>query len=394
MNIQTADRIRTLHESVFSDLRAEKERYETESGKPVIDFTLGSPDIPPSREVIDTLSTAAQNPANYRYGVEPLPSLIQAIQNFYRKRYQTELQEDEICLLQGSQEALVNLPLLFCNPHDGVLISDPYYPAYRDAPSIAQADILYMPLRVENAWLPDLDAISEEDRRKAKLMIVCYPNNPTGAAAPDWFIEKLIRFAKENEILLVYDNAYSDLVFEGAPAPSFLSFEGARDVGVELNSFSKSFGMAGARLGFMAGNPKVIQAYKSLKSNLDYGVFLPVQYAGITALQEGNKVVEDTREIYRRRRTLLHTTFEKAGWSIELPEATMFVWARIPETCANSLIFARDLLKKTGVLVTPGSAFGHEGERYVRLALVNPDEQIEEAARRIEKSGFFAGLSE
>lgn len=389
MKFETAERISSLNESVFTDLLHEKLRYEQRTGQKVLDFTLGSPDIPPSQAVIETLCSAAAKPENYRYAIAPLPALVAEIQAFYKKRYQVDLDADEICLLQGSQEALINLPLLYCNPGDGILISDPYYPAYRDAPAIAQADILYVPLKEENDWLWDFDAIDEETRRKAKMMIVCYPNNPTGAAAPDWFVEKLIAFARKYQILVVYDSAYIDLVFDGKPARSFLSFEGAREAGIELNSFSKSYGMAGARLGIMAGSKDVIAAYKSLKSNMDYGIFLPVQYAGIAALSQGAPVVEKTRSIYQHRRALLKESFEKAGWDISLPEATMFVWARIPQTYPDSTAFARALLKECGVMVTPGTAFGKEGDRYVRLALVCSDQTIEEAAKRMRAAGFF-----
>lgn len=387
--MQIADRMNFIQNSVFADLRKDKEQYEKQHHQQVLDFTLGSPDIPPANNIIETLSTQAKVARNYRYAVDPLHELIDAIIQWYLDRYQVNLSPDEICLLQGSQEALVNLPLLYCNPKDGILVQNPYYPAYVDAPHIAQADILFMPLKEENDYLIDFDAISESDRQKAKLMIVCYPNNPTGATAPDWFIEKLIHFAKENDILVIYDNAYSDLVFDGSKGKSFLSFEGAKEVGIELNSFSKSYGMAGARLGVLVGNANVIAQYRKLKSNLDYGVFLPVQYAGIEALQTGYTIVEQTRQTYIHRRQLIQQEFSQAGWSIELSNATMFIWAKIPDEYEDSYAFAKDLLFKTGVLVTPGLAFGQEGKRYVRLALVIEDQTIIEAARRFQQSNFF-----
>lgn len=386
--IPTANRIASLHTSVFTGLLEEKKAWETKHGKPVIDFTLGSPNIPPAKNVMDALCQAASLPQNYRYAVNPLPALIEAIQNWYQTRYQVSLADDEICLLQGSQEALINLPLLYCNEHDGILLPDPYYPAYKDAAALAGADLIYMPLLEENGWMPDLDAISEEERRKARLMIINYPNNPTGACADEAFLKKLIAFARDNDILIVYDSAYCDLVFEGEQARSFLALDGAKEVAVELNSFSKSYGMAGARMGIMAGNREVIAAYRSLKSNMDYGIFLPVQYAGITALETGEPIVEKTRAEYIRRRKLLQESFDKAGWPVILPPATMFVWMPVPKGWKNSLDFSRDLLSATGVMVTPGSAFGAEGEGYVRLALVVSEADILEAARRI--APFFA----
>ncbi len=387
--MQTAHRMEFLHRSVFNELLEDKKKFEEQTGLTVLDFTLGSPDIPPAQAVIDTLSEEATEPANYRYAVNPLPALIEAIQNWYQDRYQVQLNPDEICLLQGSQEALVNLPLLYCNPHDGFLIPDPYYPAYLDAPRLAQADVLFMPLKEENDYLIDFDAISKEDREKARIMLMCYPNNPTGACATDEFMEKLIRFAKENEILVIFDNAYGDLTFTGKAGRSFLSYPGAKEIGVELNSFSKSYGMAGARLGLLCGNAQVIADYKKLKSNLDYGVFLPVQYAGITALKTGASVVKETREIYEIRRRLIEKEFGKAGWSLQLPAGTMFIWARIPDEYENSLEFARHLLWSTGILVTPGTAFGPQGARYVRLALVVSNLTIRKAADRLRETGFF-----
>lgn len=387
--MKIADRMNFIQNSVFADLRLDKQQYEATHQQPVLDFTLGSPNIPPAPNIIETLSNQAKVAANYRYAVDPLNSLIDAIIEWYDHRYQVSLNANEICLLQGSQEALVNLPLLYCNPGDGILVQNPYYPAYVDAPHIAQADILFMPLKEENDYLIDFDAISEQDRQKAKLMIVCYPNNPTGATAPDWFIEKLIRFAKENDILIIYDNAYSDLVFDGSKGKSFLSFDGAKEVGIELNSFSKSYGMAGARLGVMVGNATVIEQYRKLKSNLDYGVFLPVQYAGIEALQTGSAIVEQTRQTYIHRRQLIQQQFAQVGWNLKLTLATMFIWAKIPDEYEDSYAFAKDLLLKTGVLVTPGLAFGQEGKRYVRLALVTEDQTIIEAAKRFKEADFF-----
>ncbi|MEY8542402.1 pyridoxal phosphate-dependent aminotransferase [Dubosiella newyorkensis] len=384
--IETAQRMRSFHTSVFTDLHALKQEYEQKSGKSALDFSLGSPNIAPESSIMDVLSKAVLVPKNYRYAINPLPSMIKAIQDWYQKRYDVFLESDEIALLQGSQEALINIPLIFCDPLDGVLVPDPYYPAYIDAPKLAGATILYMPLRKENEYLIDFDQISENDRKNAKIMIVCYPNNPTGAIAPDSFYTRLIQFAKENDILVLYDNAYSELVFEGKPGKSFLSFPGAKEVGVELNSFSKTYGMAGARLGVLVGNKDVIHQYKILKSNMDYGVFLPIQYAGIQALKHGGASIVKTREEYERRRDLLIQRFANSGWTIPKSAATMFLWAPIPACYENSLEFSKQLLKQCGIIVTPGLSFGKEGERYVRIALVVNEEQIEEAAKRIQEA--------
>lgn len=386
---ETASRMKDFHLSIFTELLDEKDIYQKRAHQNVLDFSLGSPDIAPSKKIIDVMEQAVQDPKNYRYAVTMLPAMRQAIQEWYKDRYDVDLEEDEIVLLQGSQEALVNLPLIYCNPNDGILVPNPYYPVYVDAPRLAQADILFMPLKEENDFLIDLDAISKEDCQKAKMMIVCYPNNPTGAIAPDWFIEKLIAFALKNNILVVYDNAYSDLNFENPKSRSFLSYPHAKEAGVEINSFSKSYGMAGARLGVLLGNREVIAAYEDLKSNMDYGVFLPVQYAGMEALKTGSSLLKETRETYEHRQSLLIRLFEKAGWKLTPSRGTMFLWAPIPEGYPTAAEFARDLLRKTGVMVTPGNAFGDQGEGYVRIALVQPDDVIEEAAKRIAEAKFF-----
>lgn len=356
-----------------------------QAGKNTINFTLGSPDIPPEKDIMDVIQAQAGIPANYKYAVRPLPQLVKAIQDWYQTRYGVALSESEICLLQGSQEALVNLPLVFCDPGTGILIPDPYYPIYAQAPRLAEASVIMVPLTEENHYLMDLDAISEADRENARLMLVSYPNNPTGAVADDAFYEKLIRFAKENDILVVHDNAYSELVFNGCPGKSFLSYPGAREVGVELNSFSKTYGMAGARLGVLCGNEQAVTAYKRLKSNLDYGIFLPIQYGGIEALQHGGASIVPTRQTYERRQKLAAKLFTEAGWPMEPSPATMFMWPSIPEGFESCEQFAKELAEKAGVLVTPGTAFGLQGKGHVRIALVQSEEEIEEAAKRIHQ---------
>lgn len=354
-------------------------------GPEAINFTLGSPDIPCEKGIMEVIQAQAGIPANYKYAVRPLPALVAAIQDWYETRYGVTLTEEEICLLQGSQEALVNLPLVFCDPGDGVLIPDPYYPIYDQAPRLAEANVLYMPLKQENDYLIDLDAISEADRKNARLMLVSYPDNPTGAVADDAFYEKLIQFARDNDILVIHDNAYSELVFGDHPGKSFLSYPGAREVGVELNSFSKTYGMAGARLGILCGNKEAVAAYKRLKSNLDYGIFLPIQYGGIEALQHGGNAIEPTRKEYGRRQQLAARLFTEAGWPMKPSPATMFLWAPIPAPWKDSETFAQTLADETGVMVTPGTAFGSQGAGYVRIALVQPDHKIREAARRVRR---------
>lgn len=392
--MKSAERMKYFRPSVFSRLDEEKRRLQ-EKGEKIIDFSIGSPDIAPAPHIMEALLKAAEDPANYRYAIHDLPRLQQAITDWYRRRYDVELDPcSEVITLQGSQEALANIALTLCDPGDIVLVPDPYYPIFAQGPKLAGADVRFMPMKEENDFLIRFDEISEEVAKKAVLMIVSYPNNPTGAVADDRFYTELIAFAKRWDIAVLHDNAYSELVFDGKRGKSFLSYPGAKDVGVELNSFSKTYGMAGARLGVCVGNRELIAGYHRLKSNMDYGIFLPVQRAGIAALEADQNCVETTRKAYEHRRDLLVRRFGKAGWVIRPSAATMFVWARIPDAFADSEQFALSLLAECGIVVTPGTEFGAEGRRHVRIALVISDEQIEEAAQRLARSCLFSGGSD
>lgn len=392
--MKSAERMKYFRPSVFSRLDEEKRRLQ-EKGEKIIDFSIGSPDIAPAPHIMEALLKAAEDPANYRYAIHDLPRLQQAITDWYRRRYDVELDPcSEVITLQGSQEALANIALTLCDPGDIVLVPDPYYPIFAQGPKLAGADVRFMPMKEENDFLIRFDEISEEVAKKAVLMIVSYPNNPTGAVADDRFYTELIAFAKRWDIAVLHDNAYSELVFDGKRGKSFLSYPGAKDVGVELNSFSKTYGMAGARLGVCVGNRELIAGYHRLKSNMDYGIFLPVQQAGIAALEADQNCVETTRKTYEHRRDLLVRRFGEAGWVIRPSAATMFVWARIPDAFADSEQFALSLLAECGIVVTPGTEFGAEGRRHVRIALVISDEQIEEAAQRLARSCLFSGGSD
>lgn len=392
--MKSAERMKYFRPSVFTRLDEEKRRLQ-EKGEKIIDFSIGSPDIAPAPHIMEALLKAAEDPANYRYAIHDLPRLQQAITDWYRRRYDVELDPcSEVITLQGSQEALANIALTLCDPGDIVLVPDPYYPIFAQGPKLAGADVRFMPMKEENDFLIRFDEISEEVAKKAVLMIVSYPNNPTGAVADDRFYTELIAFAKRWDIAVLHDNAYSELVFDGKRGKSFLSYPGAKDVGVELNSFSKTYGMAGARLGVCVGNRELIAGYHRLKSNMDYGIFLPVQQAGIAALEADQNCVETTRKAYEHRRDLLVRRFGEAGWVIRPSAATMFVWARIPDSFADSEQFALSLLAECGIVVTPGTEFGAEGRRHVRIALVISDEQIEEAAQRLVRSCLFSGGSD
>ena len=276
---RVSSRVEAIQGATFADLERRKKGYTDRTGQPVIDFSIGSSNIPPMTAVKEALSQAVQEDDSYQYSLGPRPEMIQAVQDWYASRYGVWLEEDEIFLLKGSQEALTHIPLVYCDPGDTVLIPDPCYPIYGTAPGLAGAQVQFMPLRADNEYLIDFDAIENPD--EVKLMYVSYPNNPTGAVAGDEFYEKLVRFAKEHDIIVLHDNAYSELVFDGEIGKSFLAYPGARDVGIELNSFSKSYSMGGARLAVLCGNAELVQAYRKLLDMTDFCVFPAIQQAGI-----------------------------------------------------------------------------------------------------------------
>ena len=382
-------RMDLLAEGVFSRLDEEKQNMLA-SGKAVYDFTIGSPNIAPSKEVMDALITAAQQPESYMYSLHDTKELKETIQAWYRKRYQVELNtETEILSLQGSQEGLAHVALALCDEGDIVLIPAPSYPIFANGPKIAGAELYEMPMLKEYDYLIQFDAIPEEIAEKAKMMIISYPNNPTGATAPDSFYEELIQFAKAHDIIVIHDTAYSNLVFDGEEGKSFLYYAGAKDIGIEFNSFSKTYGMAGARIGICVGNAEIVGILRKLKSNIDYGMFLPIQKAAIAALTQDQSIVEETRETYQRRRNRIVAGAAAAGWHIASCKSTMFLWAQIPEGYGSSEEFALNLLKCSGMLVTPGSSFGAYGEGFVRIALVQSDEVIEQALQTLKESRFF-----
>lgn len=385
--IRAARRVQEIQGATFADLDRKKKGFTDRTGLPVIDFSIGSSNIPPMDAVKETLSQAVQEDAAWQYSLGPLPEMIEAVQDWYQNRYGVDLEADEIFLLKGSQEALTHVPLVYCDPGDTVLIPDPYYPIYGTAPRLAGAAVQFMPLKEENGYLIDFDAIENPD--EVKLMYVSYPGNPTGAVANDAFYERLVQFATDHDIIVLHDNAYSELVFEGETGKSFLAYPGAKEVGIELNSFSKSYSMGGARLAVLAGNAGLVQAYRKLLDMTDFCVFPAIQQAGICALKEGQAFTEQVRNEYRRRRDYLIEKMKEAGWNIAVPKATMFVWARIPACWSSAQAFTDAMVDQAGVLVNPGSNFGKEGERYVRLALVRSDGEVQEAARRIRESGLL-----
>ena len=378
-----AKRMNLFGEGVFARLAAMK-RKKISAGENVFDLSIGAPNIPPPAHVMKVLSEEALKPENYVYAITDTNELLNEVADWYRRRYGVELDPaTEICSLCGSQEGLSHIALTLIDDGDLTLVPDPCYPIFADGAKLAGSEIFFMPQLRENNYVIQLEKIPADVAQRAKFMVVSYPNNPTTAVAPDDFYERLIHFAKKNNIIVLHDNAYSELVFDGTRGGSFLSFKGAKDVGVEFNSLSKTYGFAGARVGFCLGNREVVRHVKLLKSNIDYGLFLPIQKAAIAALQSPREVIDKTRAAYVERIDALIDGLNAAGWHVDKPRATMFVWAPVPEGFGTSEEFVATLLERANVMVTPGSAFGKSGEGFVRMALVQTAEVMKEIVAQI-----------
>ncbi len=381
-----------LGSSIFAEVAAWKLEAAA-SGLDMIDLGIGSPDQPPTPAVRQALSAAALRTDMYAYPAtrSGLPFRQQAAE-WMKHRFGAQLDPaKEIVTLLGSQDGLAHLAMALCDPGDTALLPNPGYPIYAASLALAGVECVLMPLREENGFMPDLDAIPDEDWDRATFILLNYPNNPISAVADLAFFERLLDKARRHGVLVVHDLAYSEMGFDGCEPPSILQIPGAAEQAVEFHSLSKSFNMAGCRIGFLAGNEKVVGALRELKANIDYGVFDPVQEAGIAALQEAMSNSELTKagKLYERRRDVFVEALRAEGWQVAAPKATMFVWAPLPamlwslDRPWDSRLISQEMLKATGVVVVPGEAFGSEGEGYVRIALVESEERLKEAARRI-----------
>jgi len=386
--LKESKRTETLKSAVFAELERIKEEVRAQ-GVSIIDLGIGSPDRPPAPHVQHALQEAIDNLSNYGYpSSRGTRELRETIAWWYRERFEVNLDpETEVLVLMGSQDGLGHLPLGILDPGDIALIPDPGYPVYKAGAVLAGAEIYPMPLRKENRFLPDLEAIPENIAARAKMMIINYPNNPVAAVADRAFFHKVVYFASEWDILVCHDFAYSELTYDGYRPPSFMEIPGAKDVGVEFHSVSKTYNIAGCRLGFMVGNREAVEVLTRIKSNIDYGVFLPIQQAGIAALRGPQDIIRQNVAAYEVRRDILINGLAEIGWVMDKPKATMFIWAELPKGYPSSEKFVEEVLRKTGVVMVPGVAFGREGEGYVRIALVQDEKTISEAVRRI--SGKF-----
>lgn len=388
MEFQFASRMQDYEEGIFQVLN-EKKGELLKAGRKVYNFSVGTPDFQPAPHIIEAVAKAAQKPENYKYALTDLPELTEAVIGRFKKRYGVELEPEEITSVYGSQEGIAHIGLSLCDDGDIVLVPNPGYPIFGIGPSLAGADVVSYDLTEENGYLPALNEIPEEIRKRTKFMIVSYPMNPICKCAPRSFYEELIPWAKENGIIILHDNAYSDIIYDGRKGISILSIPGAKEVCVEFYSLSKSFNYTGARMGFLVGNEKIVQNFKRLRSQIDYGTFLPVQYGAVAALTGPDDMIERQKMEYQKRRDALCGGFREIGWEFPDSEGTMFAWGKIPASYGqDDTRFVMDLMEKTGVLCTPGSSFGSLGNGHVRFALVLPVEQIKEAVRAVAESGM------
>ncbi len=374
--------------NIFSKLNDKKIEYLS-TGREVFNFSVGSPDFPPDGHVIRALCKAAQAPENYAYSLADLPELTRAVIDWYHRRYHVDLEPDEITSIYGSQEGIAHIPFTICDPGDTVLAPDPGYPIFCFGPFMASAKVVFTPLLKENHFLVDFDSIDREIARKAKLIIVSYPSNPVSVKADPEFYERLVHFCKKYDIIALHDNAYSEIVMEGEPGISFLSIPGAKEVGIEVNSLSKTYNIPGCRISFALGNRELIGKIKKLRSQIDYGIFYPVQYAAIAALNGPQDIVERNRKNYRQRRDALCEGMRRIGWDVPDSEGTMFSWVPLPKGFTDSFDFTMKLIEQCGVIATPGISFGSRGEGFLRFALVLPPEKIRLALEKIEQSGLL-----
>jgi LL-diaminopimelate aminotransferase len=378
-----ADRINSLPPYLFAAIDKAKAEI-IKKGVDVINLGIGDPDMPTPQHIVEAMKKSLDNSARHRYpSYEGMLSFRKAAAQWYRRTMNVTLNpEDEVLTLIGSKEGIAHIPLAFLNPGDVSLVPDPGYPVYNIGSILASAKPFKMPLLAENEFLPDLDAIPGDIAKKAKLMFLNYPNNPTSATASLKFFEEVVDYANENEIIVVHDDAYSEMTFDGYKAPSFLNASGAKDVGIEMHSLSKTYNMTGWRLGFAVGNRDILAGLGKVKTNVDSGAFESIQEAGIAALTGPQDCVRAMNKIYRERRDALLTGLRGLGLEVKPPKATFYVWAHVNGKASD---FSTMLLEKAGIVATPGNGFGEYGEGYVRFALTQSVERINEAVERMRK---------
>lgn len=387
--MQFSHRLDLFGAEVFAALNDRRVALEAE-GRTIYNLSVGTPDFAPYPHVVKALTEAAQDPAMWKYSLRDLPELKQAVCDYYERRFGIAgITPNMVASCNGTQEGVGHFALALADPGDTVIVPDPCYPVFQAGAKLAGADIYYYPLCAEHDFLPYVADIPAEVADRAKYMIVSLPANPVGSVGTPELYQEIIDFARAHDLIIVHDNAYSDIVFDGPRGGSFLGYPGALEVGVEFFSLSKSFNVTGARIGFCVGRADVVAAFAKLRGQIDFGMFLPIQKAAIAALTGPLEQVEEQRLKYQERRDALCDGLEGLGWERPNAHGSMFVWAKLPGARTDSVAFCEELMEKTGVIVTPGASFGPSGEGYVRMALVLPPAGIREAVEAIRAAGIL-----
>lgn len=387
--MQASQRLDRFGAEVFASLNNKLLALKAQ-GKTIYNMSVGTPDFKPYGHVVEALTQAAQDPEMWKYALRDLPELKQAVCDYYERRFGVSgITPSMVQSCNGTQEGVGHLGLALLDPGDTILVPDPCYPVFEAGAKIADAKLEYYPLVAEHNYLPYVAGIDPEVADRAKYMIVSLPANPVGSVGTPEIYEEIIAFAREHDLLIVHDNAYSDIVFDGEPGGSFLQYPGALEVGVEFFSLSKSFNVTGARIGFLVGREDVVSAFTKLRSQIDFGMFFPIQKAAIACLNGPRDEVEAQRLKYQERRDALCDGLEGLGWERPNAHGSMFVWAKLPGGRTDSMAFCEELMEKAGVVVTPGASFGPSGEGHVRMALVLPPDQIVLAVEAIREAGLY-----
>ena len=387
--MQASQRLDRFGAEVFASLNNKLLALKAQ-GKTIYNMSVGTPDFKPYDHVVEALTQAAQDPEMWKYALRDLPELKQAVCDYYERRFGVSgITPSMVQSCNGTQEGVGHLGLALLDPGDTILVPDPCYPVFEAGAKIADAKLEYYPLVAEHNYLPYVAGIDPEVADRAKYMIVSLPANPVGSVGTPEIYEEIIAFAREHDLLIVHDNAYSDIVFDGEPGGSFLQYPGALEVGVELFSLSKSFNVTGARIGFLVGREDVVSAFAKLRSQIDFGMFFPIQKAAIACMNGPRDEVEAQRLKYQERRDALCDGLEGLGWERPNAHGSMFVWAKLPGGRTDSMAFCEELMEKAGVVVTPGASFGPSGEGHVRMALVLPPDQIALAVEAIREAGLY-----
>ena len=387
--MEFSKRMKLFGDEIFAALNDKKVALEAQ-GRTIYNLSVGTPDFAPAPHIRQALLDAAADPENWKYSLRDIPEMLQAVCSYYKRRFGVDITPDQVASCNGSQEGCGHIGMVLCDEGDTVLLPNPCYPVFIAGAKLAGAVPFYYPLVKEHGFLPYVKGIPEDVARRAKYMIVSLPANPVGSVGTPALYEELVAFAKKYDILLIHDNAYSDIIFDGAEGHSLFNTSGAMDVGVEFFSLSKSFDVTGARISFLVGRPDVVAAFRRLRGQIDFGMFLPIQKAAIAALTGPLDMVRDQCAVYQQRRDALCGGLRSIGWDVPDSHGSMFVWAPIPPKYASSMDFCMDLVEKSGVLCTPGSSFGPAGEGYVRFALTMPAGQIAQAVQAIAESGILA----